>query len=145
METATAENPTIEALRNKVIEFRHGLPGFPSSRAFVMAQEPEERPFAWLQSVAEPHVKFAVVDAYAWDRDFTLEVDDEALEEMGSLDPLDYAVYFILHIQKRDSRTTLQAKPNAPLLVNVRNRQARQVVVPATTSTDKAEALCLQL
>ncbi len=141
----TTDAPTVETLRNKVIEFRHGLPGFPSSRAFVMAQEPEERPFAWMQSVAEPHVKFAVVDAYAWDRDFTLEVDDEALEEMGSLDPLDYAVYFILHIQKRDSRTTLQAKPNAPLLVNVRNRQARQVVVPDTASTDKAEALCLQL
>ena len=144
MSTA-AESPTIEMLRNKVIEFRQGLPGFPASNQFLMAQEPEEKPFAWLQSVNEPHVKFAVVDAYAWDRDFMLEVDDGTLEEMGSLDPLDYAVYFILHIQKRDDGTTLTAKPNAPLLVNVRNRQARQVVVPRTNSTGQAEALCLSL
>jgi flagellar assembly factor FliW len=145
MNANTTDTETVETLRNKVIEFHNGLPGFPASRTFVMAQKPEERPFAWMQSVAEPNVKFAVVDAYAWDRDFTLEVDDEALEEMGSLDPLDYAVYFILQIEKRDNHTTLQARPNAPVLVNVRNRKARQVVVPPTTSTEKAEALCLQL
>jgi flagellar assembly factor FliW len=145
MHTATAEIPTIENLRNKVIAFQHGLPGFPASREFLMAQEPEERPFAWMQSVSEPQVRFAVVDAYAWDRDFVLDVDDAVLEELGSLDPLDYAVYFLMHIRKGEQGTTLQAKPNAPLLVNVRNRQARQVVVPASASTEKAEALCLQL
>lgn len=145
MSTAAAESPTVEMLRNKVIEFRHGLPGFPASREFLMAQEPEERPFAWMQSVAEPHIKFAVVDAYAWDHDFTLEVDDDALLELGSLDPLDYAVYFILHIQKRGDATTLTAKPNAPLVINVRNRQARQVVVPQGHSSSQAEALCLPL
>src|ERR1700744_2452406 len=100
MDPAPAQAPTLETLRNKVIEFGQGLPGFPASREFVMAQEPEERPFAWMQSVNEPHVRFASVDAYAWDRDFTLEVDDEALEELGSLDPLDYAVYFLIHIRK---------------------------------------------
>jgi len=145
METATAENPTIEILRNKIIEFHQGLPGFPASRQFVMAQEPQERPFAWMQSINEPQVRFAVVDAYAWDRDFSLEVDDDALSELGSIDPVDYAVYFILHIQKSNGGITLKAKPNAPLLVNVRNRQARQVVVPRSSSTERAEALCLEL
>jgi flagellar assembly factor FliW len=145
MNTATAEVPLLEILRNKVIEFRNGLPGFPASREFVMAQEPEERPFAWLQSVSEPQVRFAVVAAYAWDRDFTLEIDDEVLAELGSLDPLDYAVYFLLHIQQRDGKTTLKAKPNAPLVVNVRNRQARQVPLASTAGTQTAEALCLQL
>ena len=110
-----------------------------------MAQQPEEKPFAWMQSVSDPKLKFAVVDAYAWVKDFTLEVDDSELQELGSLDPMDYAVYFILHIQKKESRTTLQAKPNAPVLVNIRNRQARQVIVSLSPSLKKAEALCLQL
>jgi flagellar assembly factor FliW len=145
MNTATAEAPILEILRNKVIEFGQGLPGFPASREFVMTQEPEERPFAWLQSVSEPHVRFAVVAAYAWDRDFSLEIDDDVLTELGSLDPLDYAVYFLLHIQQTDGKTTLKAKPNAPLVVNVRNRHARQVPQAASAGTQKAEALCLQL
>jgi flagellar assembly factor FliW len=140
-----AETLAVDTLRNKIIEFPDGLPGFPASREFVMAQKPEERPFAWMQSVDDPKLAFAVVDAYAWDKDFSLEVDDAALEEMGSLDPFDYAVYFILQIDKQDSGTTMQAKPNAPVLVNVRNRQARQVVVSAGSSTEQAEALCLQL
>jgi flagellar assembly factor FliW len=145
MNNSTTETLTAEPFRNKVIQFPDGLPGFPANREFLMAQEPEERPFAWMQSVSDPNLVFAVVDAYAWVKDFTLEVDDSELLEMGSLDPMDYAVYFILRIQKQDSRTTLQAKPNAPVLVNIRNRQARQVVVSLSSSLEKAEALCLQL
>jgi flagellar assembly factor FliW len=73
------------------------------------------------------------------------EVDDATLLEMGSLDPMDYAVYFIIRIQQQDSRTTLKAKSNSPVLVNIRNRQARQIVLPVNSSLEKAEALCLQL
>jgi flagellar assembly factor FliW len=145
MKNNSVKNLPIESLRNKVIQFPDGLPGFPTCREFIMAQEPEERPFAWMQSVSDPDLVFAVVDAYAWVKDFMLEVDDEALREMGSLDPRDYAVYFIIRIQEQDSRTTLKAKPNAPLLVNIRNRQARQIIVPLNSSLEKAEALCLQL
>jgi flagellar assembly factor FliW len=143
--TTTTDSPAIDALRNKIIKFRDGLPGFPACREFVMAQKPEERPFAWMQSVTDPKLVFAVVDAYAWIKDLTLEVDDATLEQMGSLDPMDYAVYFILRIQKSASRTTLRAKPNAPVLVNIRNRQARQVVVSLNSSLEDAEALCLQV
>jgi len=145
MNNPTFENLTVDTLRNKVIQFCDGLPGFPGNREFIMTQEPEEQPFAWMRSVSDPKLVFAVVDAYAWVKDFTLEVDDSALEEMGSLDPLDYAAYFILRIQKQNGRTTLQAKANAPVLVNIRNRQARQVVVSLNSSLEKAEALCLQL
>jgi flagellar assembly factor FliW len=145
MHSNLLEEPPADAIRDKIIEFRDGLPGFPASRQFVMAQKPDERPFAWMHSLTDPGLAFALVDAYAWDKDFTLEVDDAELEEMGSLDPMDYAVYFILRIQKQNDRTTLQAKPNAPLLVNVRNRQARQVTVSLSASLEKTEALCLQL
>lgn len=139
------EEPQVDAIRDKIIEFRDGLPGFPASRQFVMAQKPDERPFVWMHSLSDPGLAFALVDAYAWDKDFMLEVDDAELEEMGSLDPMDYAVYFILRIQKQNDRTTLQARPTAPVLVNVRNRQARQVTVSASPSVEKAEALCLRL
>ena len=132
-------------IRDKAIRFPNGLPGFPASHEFVMAQTPEERPFAWMRSVSDPNLAFAVVDAYAWNRDFVLEVDDAELAELGSADPLDYAVYFILRVDKEDGRTTLKAKPNAPVLVNVRTRQARQIVLPVDAAMEKAEALCLQL
>ena len=80
-----------EAIRDKIIEFRDGLPGFPTSRKFVMAQRPEEKPFVWMHSVSDPGLAFALVDAYAWTKDFMLEVDDAELQELGSLDPMDYA------------------------------------------------------
>ncbi len=110
-----------------------------------MAQKPEERPFAWMQSVSDPDLVFAVVDAYAWVKDFMLEVDDAELEEMGSMDPMDYAVYFILRIQNQDSHTTLKAKPDAPVLVNIRNRKAKQVIASINSSLQDAEALCLHV
>jgi flagellar assembly factor FliW len=139
------DDEPLDTLCDKVIKFPLGLPGFPTSQEFVMVQKPEERPFAWMRSLSDPKLVFAVVDAYAWVKDFMLEVDDSALLEMGSLDPMDYAVYFMLHIHKERNCTTLQAKPNAPVLVNIRNRQARQVIVSSRSSLEQAEALCLQL
>ena len=145
MKPSTAPTSQPGKLSENIIRFSEGLPGFPSDREFVMAQQPEEKPFAWMQSVSDPNLRFAVVDAYSWVKDFTLEVDDAELKEMGSLNPLDYAVYFILRVQKENNRTTLQAKPNAPVLVNIRNRQAKQVIVSLSPSLEKAEALCLTL
>lgn len=143
--TNTTKKLTAAEIRDKVISFPSGLPGFPASREFVMAQSPDERPFAWLKSLNDPALSFAIVDAYAWMKDFTLEVDDDELLEMGSLDPKDYAVYFILRIDKHGNRTTLKAKPNAPVLVNTRNRRAKQVIVTGNSSLEDAEALCLQV
>jgi flagellar assembly factor FliW len=145
MNKRTSKISTVDKPSDNIIRFPRGLPGFPTSREFVMAQQPEEKPFAWMRSVSEPKLTFAVVDAYAWVKDFALEVDDSELQEMGSLNPLDYAVYFILRIQKSEDRTTLMAKPNAPVLVNIHNRQARQVIVSTSSSLENAEALCLQL
>jgi flagellar assembly factor FliW len=139
------ETLTAETLRKKIIRFPNGLPGFPASREFIMTQKPEERPFAWLQSVSDPDLVFAVVDAYAWVKDFMLEVDDAELEDMGSLDPKDYAVYYILRIQRGNSQTTLKAKPNAPVIVNTRTRKAKQVIASFNSSLEDAEALCLHV
>jgi flagellar assembly factor FliW len=135
-----------QSIRDKIIEFRDGLPGFPASRCFVMAQRPEEKPFVWMHSVSDPGLTFALVDAYAWDNDYTLEIDDADLMEMGSLDPRDYTVYFIVQIIQKDrNKATLQVKPRAPVLVNVKNRQARQVTVRVHASLRKTEPLCLKL
>jgi flagellar assembly factor FliW len=139
----TEEEISADAIRDKIIEFRDGLPGFPRNHAFVMAQRPDEKPFVWMHSVTDPLLAFALVDAYAWEKDFTLEVDDAELEEMGSLDPMDYAVYFILRINKEDDRTVLEAKPNAPVLVNIRNRQAKQVT-SLSQSQRLPDALCVR-
>ena len=128
--TETPQPLTAEEIRDKIIQFPNGLPGFPTSREFIMAQKPEERPFAWMQSVSDPDLVFAVVDAYAWVKDFMLEVDDSELTDMGSVDPLDYAVYFILRIQQQDSHTTLKAK---------------QVIASINSSLQDAEALCLHV
>jgi flagellar assembly factor FliW len=136
---------TAQSIRDKIIEFRDGLPGFPASRCFVMAQRPEEKPFVWMHSVSDPSLTFALVDAYAWDNDYTLEIDDDDLQEMGSLDPRDYAVYFIVQIQQDRNKAKLQVKPRAPVLVNTRNRQARQVTVRMHASLKKTEPLCLKL
>jgi len=145
MKKPTTQKLSVEEIRDKIIQFPDGLPGFPTSREFIMAQKPEERPFAWMQSVTDPDLVFAVVDAYAWVKDFMLEVDDAELEEMGSLNPMDYAVYFILRIQQQDTHTTLKAKPNAPLLVNMRTRRAKQVIASMNSSLQDAEALCLHV
>jgi flagellar assembly factor FliW len=129
---------TSNDLTDKIISFPEGLPGFPELKEFVMSQLPEERPFAWMHAIGASKVTFAVVDAYAWIRELTLEVDDAVLQQMGSTNPLDYAVYFILKIDKFEGRTRLEANAKGPVIVNVRTRKGKQILLPDNSHTELA-------
>jgi len=134
---------------DKIISFPEGLPGFPTLKRFVMSQLPEERPYAWMHAldraqISTNNISFALVDAYAWVKELTLEVDDSILQMLGSLDPLDYAVYFILRITKSQGLTSLHANAKAPLIVNIKTRMGKQIIVSNNPSLELAEARCLQ-
>lgn len=122
----TSEQETI----NKSVEFPVGLPGFPELKKFVFAQQPEERPFAWMRSLEDEKIAFAVVEAYHLVPDFTFEVDDNELEEIGNPPPDKIGIFFIVKIESGE-KLKLTVNCHAPIIINVRDRMGRQVVVPS--------------
>lgn len=134
----------IMQIDDKIIRFSEGMPGFRNLKRFVMSQVPEERPFAWLNAL-DSDVRFAVVEAHAWVKDLTLDIDDEVLNSLGSSNPLDYAIYFIVRIIKSDEGTSMRANTKAPLVLNIRTLQAKQVLAFDHPLLVQAETMFLKI
>lgn len=121
--------PLEQDLVNKSVEFPMGIPGFPDFKKYVFARQPEEHPFAWMRSLDDDNLAFAVIEAYHLLPDFSFEVDDADLELIGNPTPDHVAVFFIVKIVPED-RIKLIVNTNAPILINARERKGRQIVIP---------------
>lgn len=114
----------LEVPATSVINFPFGIIGFPSDHRFVILEH--NPPFSWLQAVENPSLAFVVVnaaefgDSYVFDlpigdRHLNLEADDEV------------AVINLVSVRSDPTLSTVNLK--APVIVNLKNMTARQIVL----------------
>ena len=106
-----------------IIDFPHGMIGFPEHRKFVMFEH--KAPFAWLHSTEDPDLAFVVIDgsklchlfdfkAPFGDKEIELKEDDE------------FAILVVVTVRSDPKLTTANVK--APLFVNLRTRKGLQII-----------------
>jgi flagellar assembly factor FliW len=107
-----------------VLDFGGGIPGFPTSRHFRLETlAPELQPFCVMRSVSETGISFVLVAPGTLFPDYTIEIDEQHVANLG-LESADDAMVFTI--------VTLGRPPTAnllgPLVVNRRTKAAAQVV-----------------
>ena len=112
-------------MRTASSPFRPGLLGFSSFRQFVLLQPNDEGAFFWLQSVESPELAFVVTDPSQWVPEYEATIRREQMEEL-QLGRLDDAQVFVI-VNKYDR--TLTANLQGPIVINVNNREAMQLVL----------------
>ena len=126
----TQQLGTILYDQEAVFEFPRGLPGFDHLRRFAAVHLPKTDPLVYLQSLEDPAVCFLTAPVTAIFPDYRLEACAEDLELVGlaaarqptlGRDALCLAV-----VSLRESGPS--ANLLAPVVVNLRNRQAVQAV-----------------
>ncbi|MCC7105647.1 MAG: flagellar assembly protein FliW [Chloroflexi bacterium] len=118
---------TLDLPDDAALLFPDGLPGFEQHSAFALVEDRTYLPFCWLQSLADPNVRFLMVDPAVVDPDYHPTVtgsDADALAlEAGDA----FRVYAIL--VARDDLRTATANLKAPVLVNWPRKLGRQVIL----------------
>ena len=109
----------------RVINFPHGLLGFPEHQRFALIQTGEENYFFWLQSVDEPALAFVVTDPTIFFKDYDVPVREETAAEIDLTDA-NFAQVFVI-CNKVDEWLT--GNLLGPILVNAQNRMGTQVVL----------------
>lgn len=110
--------------------FPRGLPGFEQRRKFLALHFADTDPLVYLQSVEAGELCFVTLPVLAVDREFRLHVESEDRELVGL--PLSGAlqigddVLCVAVLSIREDGPT--ANLLAPIVVNLRNRQAVQAV-----------------
>jgi flagellar assembly factor FliW len=139
MNVHTTRFGTVEVDDDRIITFPAGLLGFSSFTRYTLLQPDDDGVFFWLQSVDAPDLAFVVTDPSMWVRDYEATIRREQMEELG-LGRFEDAQVFVI-VNKYDR--TLTANLQGPLVVNVTNRQAMQLVLADKRWTTRHEIVQL--
>lgn len=128
MRIESDELGSVEVSDETRIYFPEGLFGFEKHQRFVLVDREEYRPFVWLMSAEDPRVRFAVTDAdrfRAGPDQISLSPSDEAALDLMPGDAI--SVFVIVTLRPGEQRVTGNLR--APIVMNTRNRMARQVII----------------
>jgi len=110
-----------------LIELVQPMPGFPDLRQFALVQLDDDGLLCAFRSVEEPDLRFLVVPPAAFFPEYTPEVDEEAVRDLGIQTAEDVLVLVVVKAGASLAEST--ANLAAPLLINPATRRAQQVVL----------------
>jgi len=115
----------LEVNSERLIVFDDGILGFPDQHEYALIQTGEGSGFYWLQSVCARDLAFVVCDPRLFVADYQVPVKLEELEGIGITEARNAQVFII--VNKVDDLLT--GNLQGPLVINVVNRKARQLVL----------------
>jgi flagellar assembly factor FliW len=122
---ATSRFGQIEVDEQRLITFPEGMLGFPDQHVYALIQTGPESVFYWLQCTEQEDLAFVVSDPRLFVADYNVPVRVEDLAPIALREIADAQVFIV--VNKVDN--VLTGNFQGPLVVNVLNRQAKQLVV----------------
>ena len=128
----------------RVINFPHGLLGFPEHQRFALIQTGEENYFFWLQSVDEPNLAFVVADPAIFFKGYEVPLRDETRQELRLGEEEAAERFLQVFVICNKVGEWLTGNLLGPLVVNAGNRLAQQVVLTEKKWTTRQPLLRLE-
>jgi flagellar assembly factor FliW len=113
--------------KEDIISFPAGIPGFETSKEFVLVSIPDYVPFEWLVSIDGTRLRFAIINPMLFLPDYAPALLKEQLLELEIEKPEDVLLYTIVTIRENPLEST--ANLVGPLIINRQKRVGKQVIV----------------
>lgn len=131
----TTEDVTIPTTRfgeitvaaDKIITFPKGLLGFEHCQRYCLIVDEQTAPLVCMQSMEDPALAFVVVDPRAFYPDYKVEIDPNEIAELEVDDVNDITTWVVVTVPEDVMRLSVNLQ--GPLLLNIRNNRAKQVVL----------------
>ena len=126
----------LEIDEKRIITFAEGIPAFETEHEFIILPYDEESPYYFMQSLTKPSLAFLLTIPELFFADYSAEIDDTTIEELGIEDREKILVYTLLTIPNGSVRY-MTANLLAPIVINVANMKAKQIVMDKSNYTTK--------
>ena len=126
----------IEVDEAKIVHFKDGIPAFEDEHEFVILPYEEDSPYYFMQSLKSPDLAFLLTIPFLFFNDYTFEIDDTTVKELGIEDSENVFYYTMVTIPNGSIRY-MTANLVAPIVLNGANMQAKQVVLEKSNYTTK--------
>jgi len=129
MKYETARFGSVEIQDKDILLFPSALYGFDQEKEFVILPlDPKiESPMEWLQSLRSRELAFIVTDPFLFVPEYKMVLSDSEMDQLKLESMESVTVRVIVTIPKVHSEMT--ANLVAPLVINQKNRLAKQVVL----------------
>ncbi len=111
--------------------FPKGLPGLEDETNFVLLPIEGNDSFQVMQSVSTPSVALIVANPYSIVSDYTFIIDNPTLELLGIESQEDLMILSVMSM--KDPFETSTVNLQAPLIFNIKNTTAKQMILNDTT------------
>lgn len=111
---------------DKILHFPDGVPGFPDKKNYIIYEKEESKPIAWLQSVDDPYLAFAVINPVLIIPDYSVCLTDEDCQLLQLDDKNDVLLLSIMVLPEDLNLSTVNLQ--APLVINIKERLGKQVI-----------------
>jgi flagellar assembly factor FliW len=112
---------------DETIFIPQGILGFPEYRKFCLVDSGDETLILWLQSIDNPEIAFPVLEPKIFKTDYAVRLSAAELRELKLENVNQSAVFSILTIPEDVTQMTANLK--APLVINLKEQIAKQVVL----------------
>jgi len=126
MRVKTKAYGEIDADERQRVSFPAGLLGFERFKDYILL-DAQQKPFFYLQSIDVPDLAFILIDPFLFRPDYSLDVNDDNLGEIGLSQPDDVLVFAIVTVPGEGGAVT--ANLMGPLIINKQNRLGMQTVL----------------
>ena len=126
----------IEVDEKKVVHFENGIPAFEQEHEFVILPYDDESPYYFMQSIKTPDLAFLLTIPFIFFNDYTFEIDDATVKELGIKNHESVFYYTMVTIPNGSIRY-MTANLLAPIVLNSETMKAKQVVLEKSNYTTK--------
>ncbi|MCR5402799.1 MAG: flagellar assembly protein FliW [Butyrivibrio sp.] len=121
----------VEIEDSKIISFPNGIIGFPDLKSFTLLHDEGEgegaRTIQWLQSIEEPGFAMPVIDPLIVCPDYSPNIDENKLTEIGELQDEDVLVLVTVTVPHDLTKMTVNLM--GPFIINAAERKGVQSIV----------------
>ena len=135
MKINTKYHGEMELKEEDILHFEKGIPGFPSQTKFVQIPLTEDGLFQVLQSITDADIGFIITDPFFFKKDYDFVLEDGVVESLEIQRTEEVKVSVIITPQEPFNEST--ANLQAPVIINISNNKARQVILTNTTYLTK--------
>lgn len=126
MKIKTTRFGEIDVSQEEIITFPEGLLGFEEAHRFIVLNTQDGGPFRWFQCLDKGELAFVIIEPLQFMFAYDLEIPDSDVDFLGLKGTEDVLLYAIVTIPENPYDMT--ANLQGPLVINVRSRQARQII-----------------
>ncbi len=127
MKIDTTNFGVIDIEDDKIITFVENILGFKDYTKFTIINSLENDIYYYLQSIDDPELLFIMLDPMQFIDDYQISLTESFVEKLNLAEENDMLVYTLVSIGEQGAYLSINLK--APIIINLRNQKAGQLVL----------------